>query len=114
MTKIGGKLAFDYYKQEKNKLKCKEEITEFELKHASGHHCSNEEHKCGFECKQWGHFCSLGDNHSSPLHICNHGNIMNLRIYVLDSSEAKVKKNKIIYTFKNNEDANFFYIWWIL
>ena len=52
MTKIGGKLAFDYYKQEKNKLKCKEEITEFELKHASGHHCSNEEHKCGFECKQ--------------------------------------------------------------
>ena len=103
------KISFQLFtKQKKNKLKCKEEIPEFELEHASGHHCSNEEHKCGFECKQCGHFCSLVYNHSSLLHICNHGNIMNSRIYISDSSEAKVKKNSIIYTFKNNEDANIF------
>ena len=96
------------------KLECKIKIPSCELSHVGKHKCFNnseeKQHKCGFECKQCGHFCLLENGHPNPdEHVCYHGNIQDAKIFIMDDSQnASIKKDNVIIQLNKDDSAEIF------
>ena len=96
------------------KCDCTIEIPINKFEHDGEHKCDKSKHYCGFKCDQCENYCNDEYDKNSPnghstSHKMEHGNIINSKFRIIDSSDSiKISIDYVNYKVKNEERAIIF------